>query len=154
MIDDEEGRSLIERIGEAFANHIGLVVDTGDDDDDDSEPAPLSEEESERATQAFLNEVSLKYPVEFADLYNGFPVCPTEPGLYALVAADDILIRVVSEKISEDEIMDLVRDDIVGRLFKSENARLANQGMTTTEIMVATFPRLVVLKRQYHLDKL
>ena len=155
-MDDDETELLVKSLGDAFVRHIQSVGVTvvDDDDEDETEPNQNDEEAAERETQSFIEAVSQKYPIEFADLYDGFPVCPRESGLYALIAADDILIRVVSEKITDDEIIDLVRDDITNRLLKNENAKLLAQGLSTHEVMVETFPKLVALKRQYHLDKL
>jgi hypothetical protein len=88
------------------------------------------------------------------DYLRGWPKCPAEPGLYALVAPDEVTVRVVCAGLSDRGVRTIVVRDIVGRMLRSLQLEMAQAGSTFAQIIETIDPRINSLKSLYRMERL
>jgi hypothetical protein len=91
---------------------------------------------------------------ELVEWVSSYPDPPATPGLYALIAPDGVMVRVVDERTSRADLRSLVVEDIYRRMLRPVCAELVGEGKLFDEITGELTSRAVELKKQYHLDKL
>jgi hypothetical protein len=75
-----------------------------------------SDEELERRVQAEVEAMNLSDLLHYRF---GTPACPTDPGLYALVAPDGVTVRVVPGRTDYGDLRKMIFEDITRRLLRS-----------------------------------
>jgi hypothetical protein len=88
------------------------------------------------------------------EVFTGYPEPPTEPGLYALVAPDEVVVKTVDRTISQKELKSLVIADIAKRMLRSFYEQCVAEGRTYEQTSESSFEFYMGLKRQYRLDRL
>jgi hypothetical protein len=87
-------------------------------------------------------------------LFEGYPTCPTEPGLYALMAPDGVMVGVVTEKTIKGKLERIVRMDAISRLLRSHFEDGMRAGQTWDQISNGSLDKFTALKKQYRLERL
>jgi hypothetical protein len=89
-----------------------------------------------------------------AGLFDEILSVPAEPGLYAVVAADGVTVRVVDERVTRRELYEIMHRDIANRVLFADTKKLIEQGATLTSLLRAQTPQVAALRKQYRLEKL
>jgi hypothetical protein len=84
----------------------------------------------------------------------GYPACPAEPGLYALMAPDDVMVRVVDGSLSSAQLRDFILHDAAGRMVRDERHECQLAGMTEEETCRRLMPKVLDFKSRYRLERL
>jgi len=103
------------------------------------------------SSEAFVEALNLS---TLSDFINGYPSVPDEPGLYAVVAPDGVTAKVVEPSMGAHEIRRIILLDVVRRLMRSFYRDCIERNMSFDQITEKAFPQLLVLKKQYRLEKL
>jgi hypothetical protein len=95
-------------------------------------------------------------PEQHVDTLRGWPDMPSDPGLYALVAPDEITVRVFSLAGGDlpKEVQGEIRRDVASRLQLPDMVEHTRSGKSYAEYAAWSCPRFLALKKQYKLEKL
>ncbi len=110
-----------------------------------------SPEQMRKSAEEFVN--ALEFSV-LSDFINSYPTIPREPGLYAVMAPDEIMVKVVEPSMGLKEIRRTILHDVAGRMLRGFYQDCVEQGMSFDRITDAAFPRLLAMKKLYRLEKL
>jgi len=98
---------------------------------------------------------SIKTFAMVLDLFGGYPKVPDgDSSLYTLVAPDGVTVRVVDRTIPQQDLMEIVRSDVLHRLLREEHAEHIRRGMHLLDCMEILVPKFAHLKTKYRLEKL
>ena len=82
-----------------------------------------------------------------------YPPVPTD-GIAALVAPDGVTVRVVDQHISQDDLRDAVRHDVIWRMLREQHRRLMLEGKDFLGCAQILFPKIAGIASAYKLEKL
>lgn len=88
------------------------------------------------------------------DLLGGYPTVPQSESLHALVAPDGIMVTIVDKSVSQQDLEEIVRSDIIHRLLREEHVEHMQAGKSLLECMALLVPKFASLKTSYKLEKL
>jgi len=90
-----------------------------------------------------------------AALHEDHPSLPAEPGLYALVAPDDVMVRVVATATDTQAQVNLwVMKDLSLRVMRDEYRKNVERGLEFEEVIEGLVLKCARLKKEYRLEKL
>ena len=119
------------------------------------------EDELNRSAMAALQEAmndprfeSIGQLAQSADLLGRYPMLSGSGDLHSLVAPDGVTIRVIDKSVSQLDLEEIVRNDILRRVLREEHRVLLEQSKGLLECMEILLPRFVSLKAMYKLEKL
>jgi len=110
-----------------------------------------TDEQMQKSVEAFLETLDVGLLSDFVDAHL---TVPGEPGLYALIAPDGVMAKVVEATMDGKEIRHLIMRDIVGRFLREFYRECLDRHMSVEQITNATFFKLVAAKKLYRLEKL
>lgn len=87
-------------------------------------------------------------------LFEGYPACPVEPGIYALMAPDGVMVGAITEKTTKKDLEWAVRMDAISRLLRSHFEDGMRAGLTWDQISNGSLDKFTTLKKQYRLERL
>ena len=107
------------------------------------------------AVIASANEVVDRLTPEQLEISRKCLGVPTSPGLYALVAPDEVVVRVYrGDEKSSTCVCSEVRHDVATRMLRGDLEEHVRSGKDFIEWGPASYLRFLELKKKYRLDKL
>jgi hypothetical protein len=88
------------------------------------------------------------------DLLGGYPTISRSESLHALVAPDGVMVRIVDKSISQQDLEEIVRADIMHRLLREEHVEHIRMGKSLVECLELLVPKFARLKTVYKLERL
>ena len=108
----------------------------------------------ERMAKAIVGEWTQDNLEKLRQLGEGYPPAPAAPGLYAMIASDGVTVRIVDGRVTDEQIMTIVRTDITSRVLIDEQEKLFARSMSAEDVFLTMLPRYLAHKKLYHLEKL
>jgi hypothetical protein len=88
------------------------------------------------------------------EIIEEYPEIPSAPGLYALLAPDGILVKVLPQATPKAELKSMIQSDIAKRMLRPVFAQGIIDQMPYEKISAETFPMFLKLKKQYRIELL
>ena len=95
-----------------------------------------SDEELRCSIEALVDRIFQKEGINaIRYLHDGYPECPTEPGLFALIAPDGVMVRVITFKTPKKDLRSVIWYDVSYRLQRSFFEQGLRDGKNFEQIM-------------------